>query len=129
MWGREFSGNVYQTGNRFPFTLPVEGTAAASQALFPLPRGATFSGYCHTHGAYSPDFYNEEFSPTDWNIAMGLAQSAGLPRGVSFLGTPAGRVEILTPGKIYPPFENGCVAVGTPVPAELTQAGVGIPQC
>lgn len=53
-----------------------------------VPAGTTLQGLYHTHGAYNPYYWNEQFSDQDMDAADS-AGSSGIP---SYLGTPAGAV-------------------------------------
>lgn len=89
---REYAGLIYQnpfTG-AYSYSAPNQGGAHDSSPGI-LPIGGIPVGDYHTHGATSPPYDDQHFSPTDkeWNDRSGW-------RG--FLGTPSGDVKKYDPG-------------------------------
>ncbi len=119
----EYGGSIYQTSSgRYSFTLPVPGTSDSVNIDYTaIPVGTTIAGDYHTHGAYDPQYYNEQFSPTD----IHGNSSAGLP---GFLGTPQDRIEIFYPGQAAT-YPYGCVLVGSAVPVGPGISTVPVPVC
>ncbi len=89
---REYGGHIIQNANgTFAATMPIRGGPAGVQIGNP-PRGAT-ADY-HTHGAFDPNYNNEDFSLGDFrdNARSGLNGYLGTPNG-SILGNIGGNVK------------------------------------
>jgi hypothetical protein len=131
----EVSGNIYRLKNgRYSWTLPSTGDAASS-GFNPdaIPPGTTYAGNYHDHGAFDPNYLNEQFSLMGCNggqlCDIGNALS-GINRGQpSFLGTPSGRTELYDPANANAlPF--GCVLIGPAVVAGPENGSiVDVPPC
>jgi len=132
----ELIGNIFKSPDgKFSWTSPVEGNAINSEiSVDAIPDGTRWEGTYHTHGAYDPGTFNEQFSqvgcngsasnPCDIGSAMSVYMSFRPPRGLFGVATPSGRVQIF-----HPSTWTLCVAVGSAVPAGPGSSTVPIGQC
>jgi len=86
----EYGATVYTQTNAgglvtYTYSVPNRGEEAAVVPSLP-PNGQQPVGIVHTHGAYSPYFQNNEFSPSD----MEVAKSLGVP---IYVATPNGSLQ------------------------------------
>jgi len=93
----ELGGNIYMMANgKYSWTLPhVSGAASVGWDPAAIPTGTDYAGAYHDHGAFDPNYLNEQFSPVGCNrpgslCDIGIALSPGNELRPAFLGTPAG---------------------------------------
>jgi Domain of unknown function (DUF4329) len=135
----ELVGIVYRLPNgKYSWMFPLEGSEdqVAPVNTSDIPHGTLWAGQYHTHGAYDPTAYNEQFSPMgchgpgslcDIGIALSLYLNNG-HTGLFRVATPAGRFEIYDPSKWGTP-NSLCVAVGSAVPAGVGSSTFAINTC
>ena len=121
----EYSGNVFKTKDgSFSFTLPQGGTKdSATFDPSAVPDGTSFAAAYHTHGDADKHYFNDQFSPQDISLGLGLD-----PGELMFLGTPDGQIEIFSPS-LFNLLPWGCVLVGSPVTPGQGVSFAPVPKC
>jgi hypothetical protein len=128
-YNREYVGNIYQidSNGQYSFALgTAQGSATGTVDFSDIPDDTEFAGFYHTHGAFDIDYWSEEFS--GFNGDIGVAFSPGNQGFPTYLGTPAGRIEMFNPA-LFGAFPNGCVLVGPPVVPGPGISRVPVPTC
>lgn len=128
-YNREYVGNIYKIDStgQYSFTLgTAQGPTSGTVDFSDIPDATEFAGFYHTHGAFDINYFGEQFSGFVGDI--GVAFSHGNQFFPTYLGTPAGRVEMFNPAQ-FGDFPNGCVLVGPPVIPGPGVSTVPVPVC
>ena len=96
----EFAGALVQNPDgTFSYTEPRPGGPAGSSVhVEDIPRGGQLVGDYHTHGAYDPNYDNENFGDVDMNAN----DNEGPDGSPGYLGTPKGAIKVYLGNKKHP---------------------------